>query len=137
MLFRGKTDPSGDEWGISSKIEKIEYQTRRVMSCFNRVIELNQKMLIWKDLLLKVFVYVMMTTEMLINYFCNIKLCCLWRFDDNMSVIYWEIICAKILFYIYCFRVRHLYTWHHGRATKMWQRCYWRQEPHSPQWTNR
>jgi YHS domain-containing protein len=43
-------------------------------------------------------------------YFCNIKLCCLWRFDDNMSVIYWEIICAKILFYIYCRRVRHLYT---------------------------
>jgi hypothetical protein len=22
--------------------------------------------------------YVMMTTEMLIKYFCNIKLCCLW-----------------------------------------------------------
>jgi hypothetical protein len=22
------------------------------------------------------------------------------KFDDNMSVIYWEIICAKILFYI-------------------------------------
>ena len=46
LLFRWKTDPSGDEWGISSKIEKIEYQTRRVRFCFFRVIELNQKKLI-------------------------------------------------------------------------------------------
>jgi hypothetical protein len=51
----------------------------------------------------------------------------LWRFGDNMSVIYWEIICAKILFYIYCFRVRHLYTVQQRWATQMWQRCYWRQ----------
>ena len=29
-------------------MKKIEYQTRRVRSCFNRVIELNQKMLILK-----------------------------------------------------------------------------------------
>jgi hypothetical protein len=56
--------------------------------------------------------YVMMTTEIFINYFCNIKLCCLWRFDGKyISVIYWEIICAKILFYIYCFRVRINILW--------------------------
>jgi hypothetical protein len=29
-------------------MKKITYQTRRVRSCFNRVIELNQKMLILK-----------------------------------------------------------------------------------------
>ena len=29
-------------------MKKIEYQTRRVGSCFNRVIELNHKMLILK-----------------------------------------------------------------------------------------
>jgi hypothetical protein len=29
-------------------MKKITYQTRRVRSCFNRVIELNQKMLIFK-----------------------------------------------------------------------------------------
>jgi hypothetical protein len=33
---------------MSSKIKKIEYQTRRGGSCFNRVIELNKKMLILK-----------------------------------------------------------------------------------------
>jgi hypothetical protein len=124
--------PSSDKWGISSKMKKITYQTRRQRSCFNRVIELNQKMLILKWFVTKIMFYVMMTTEMFINYFSKIKLCCLWRFDDKMSVIYWEIICAKILFYIYCFRVIHLYTWQHWRATKMWQRCYWRQGHHYP-----
>jgi hypothetical protein len=34
---------------MSSKIKKIKYQTRRVTSCFNRVIELNQKLLILKQ----------------------------------------------------------------------------------------
>jgi hypothetical protein len=48
-----KTDPSSDEWGISSKMKKIEYQTRRVRSCFNRVIELNRKMLILKRFVTK------------------------------------------------------------------------------------
>jgi hypothetical protein len=33
-------------------MKKIEYQTRRVRCCFNRVIELNQKMLILKRLFL-------------------------------------------------------------------------------------
>jgi hypothetical protein len=51
----------------SSKMKKIEYQTPRVSSCFNRVIELNQKMLI-----LKRFV----TNN---DFQCD---------DDNMSVIY-------------------------------------------------
>jgi hypothetical protein len=69
-------------------------------------------------LLQKVYFYVMMTTEMFINYFCNIKLCCLWKFDGNMSVIYWEIICANILFYIYCFRVWQLYT---GQQTNLFK----------------
>jgi hypothetical protein len=53
----------------------LEYQTCRVRFRFNRVIELNLKMLILKDLLQKVLFYVMMTTEMFIDYFCNIKLC--------------------------------------------------------------
>jgi hypothetical protein len=110
---------------------------RRVGSWFNRKIELNQKMLILKRFVTKIMFYVMMTTEMFINDFSKIKLCCLWRFDDKMSVIYWEMICAKILFYIYCFRVRHLYTWQHWRATKMWQRCYWKQGHHYPQLTKR
>jgi hypothetical protein len=58
-------------------MKKTEYQTRRVRSCFNRVIELNQKMLILKRIVTKSVFYVMMTTEMFIIYFCNIKLCCL------------------------------------------------------------
>jgi hypothetical protein len=32
---------------MSSKMKKTEYQTRRVRSCFDRVIELNQKKLIF------------------------------------------------------------------------------------------
>jgi hypothetical protein len=60
---------------MSSKMKKIEYQTRRVRSCFNRVIELNQKMLILKGFVTQRFFYVMMTTELFIGYFCNIKLC--------------------------------------------------------------
>jgi len=34
-------------------MKKIEYQTRRVGSCFNRVIELNKKMLILKRFVTK------------------------------------------------------------------------------------
>jgi hypothetical protein len=34
-------------------MKEIEYQTRRVNSCFNRVIELNQKMLILKRFVTK------------------------------------------------------------------------------------
>jgi hypothetical protein len=62
---------------MSSKMKKIEYQTPRVRSCFNRVIELNQKMLILKGFVTKIMFYVMMATELFIKYFCNIKLCCL------------------------------------------------------------
>jgi hypothetical protein len=58
-------------------MKKIENQTRRVSSSFNRVIELYQKMLILKRFVTKNVFYVMMTTEMFINYFCNIMLCCL------------------------------------------------------------
>jgi hypothetical protein len=54
-------------------MKKIEYQTRRVRSCFNHVIELNQKMLILKRFVTKRLFYVMMTTELFIKYFCNIK----------------------------------------------------------------
>jgi hypothetical protein len=57
---------------MSSKIKKIKHQTRRVTSCFNRVIELNQKLLILKGFVAKSVFYVMMTTEMFIDYFCNI-----------------------------------------------------------------
>ena len=57
FVIPGKTDPAGDEWGISSKMKKIEYQTLHVRSCFNRVIELNQKMLILKRIIgKKIFV---------------------------------------------------------------------------------
>jgi hypothetical protein len=28
----------------------------------------------------------MMTTELLRKYFCSIKLCCLWRFDEKLFV---------------------------------------------------
>jgi hypothetical protein len=31
-------------------------------------------------------VYVMMTTELFIKYFCSIKLRCLWRFDEILFV---------------------------------------------------
>jgi hypothetical protein len=58
-------------------MKKIEYQTRRVRSYFNRVIELNQKMLILKKIVTKIMFYVMMTTEMFMKYFCSINLCCL------------------------------------------------------------
>jgi hypothetical protein len=30
--------------------------------------------------------YVMMTTELFIKYFCSLKLCCLWRFDEKLFV---------------------------------------------------
>jgi hypothetical protein len=32
-------------------------------------------------------VYVRMTTELFIKYFCSIKLCCLWRFDEKLFVL--------------------------------------------------
>ena len=66
----------------------------------------------------KRFFYVMMTSELFIKYFCNIKLCCLWRFNFKMSVIYWEMLCAEILCYAYCFRARHLFTMQLRRTTK-------------------
>ena len=49
-----------DEWGMSSKMKKIE---------------LNQKMLILKGFVTKRIFYVMMTTELFVKYFYNIKLC--------------------------------------------------------------
>jgi hypothetical protein len=42
---------------MSTKMTKIEYQTRRVRSCFNRVIELNQKMLILKRFIGKKMIF--------------------------------------------------------------------------------
>jgi len=38
---------------MASERKKIEYQTRRVGSCFNRVIELNQNILILKRFVTK------------------------------------------------------------------------------------
>jgi len=38
---------------MASKMKKIECQTRRVGTCFNRVIELNQKILILKKICYK------------------------------------------------------------------------------------
>ena len=58
---------------MASKTKKIEYQTLRVGSCFNHVLELNQKMLILKRFVEKIIVYVMMRTELFIKYFCNIS----------------------------------------------------------------
>ena len=56
---------------MSSEMKKIKYQAGRVGSCFNHVIELNEKMLRFAT---KKIVYVMMTYELFIKYFCNIKL---------------------------------------------------------------
>ena len=46
-------------------------------SRFNRVIELNQKMLILNRFVTKNDFLCDMTTELFIKYFCSIKLCCL------------------------------------------------------------
>jgi hypothetical protein len=62
--------------------------------------------------------FVGMKIEFSIKHFCNIKLCCLWRFNDKISVIYCEIACVYILFYIYCFRGGHLFTWQQEGATQ-------------------
>jgi hypothetical protein len=56
---------------------KIIYQKRRMGLGFNRVIEMNQKMLILKRFVTKNDLYVMMTTEFFIKSFCSIELCCL------------------------------------------------------------
>jgi hypothetical protein len=64
----------------SSKMEKIKYQKHRLEFCFNCVIELKICCKNW-------FVYVMMTTELLIKYFCSIKLCCLWTFDEQLFLL--------------------------------------------------
>ena len=62
----------------SSKIKKIKYQKRRVASSFNRVIEMYKNILILKRFVTKkLFVYVIMTTELFLEYFCNIECCCL------------------------------------------------------------
>jgi hypothetical protein len=55
---------------------------------------LKQIILILSTFLTRNDFYVTMTTELFIKYFCNINLCCLWRFNDKMSVIYWEIVCV-------------------------------------------
>ena len=55
-------------------------------SRFNRVIELNEKMLILKRFVTKNDFLCDMTTELFIKYFCSIKLCCLWRFDEKLFV---------------------------------------------------
>jgi hypothetical protein len=57
FVIPGKTETSSDERGMSSKMKKIEYQTRRVRSCFNRVIELNRQMLILKRFVTKIKQY--------------------------------------------------------------------------------
>jgi hypothetical protein len=61
-----------------------------------------------------------MKIEFSIKHFCNIKLCGRWRFNDKMSVIYCEIACVYILFYIYCFRGIHLFTWQQAWARQRW-----------------
>ena len=50
------------------------------------MIELNQKMLILKRFVTKNDFLCDMTTELFIKYFCSIKLCCLWRFDEKLFV---------------------------------------------------
>jgi hypothetical protein len=59
----------------------------------------------------KLLFYLFMTTELFIEYFCNIKLCFLWRFDDKMAVIYQEMVCALILFNVYYFTALHHAAW--------------------------
>ena len=59
-------------------MKKIKYQTRCVMSCFNRVIELSKKMLILKRFVAKSdFFYVTTKTELFLENFYNVKLFCL------------------------------------------------------------
>ena len=66
---------------------------------FYCLIKFNQKILILSRFAsINDFYYVIMTTELFIKYFCNIKLCCLWRFDDNISVIHLKCLVLK-----YCF----------------------------------
>jgi len=97
MIFLGnflwKTDPSSDEWGMSSKMKKIEYQTRLVRPCFNRVIEMNQKMWIFKRFVTN-----------------NVFLCD----DDNRNVNrillqYKVVLIAKIWWQHVCYWLRNWY----------------------------
>jgi hypothetical protein len=56
---------------------------------FYSLINFNQKILILSWFVTKNdFSYVIIPTELCIKYFCNIKLCFTWRYDDNISVIY-------------------------------------------------
>jgi hypothetical protein len=52
---------------MSLKLEKIKLQTCHGGSCFNSVIELNEKMLILKRFVTKNVCYVMMPTELFIK----------------------------------------------------------------------
>jgi hypothetical protein len=72
--------------------QEIKYQMWLVASCFNRVIELNRKMLILSKFLTKNDLLCNHDNWIVYEILCNIKLCFFWRFDDKMSVIYWEIV---------------------------------------------
>jgi hypothetical protein len=72
--------------------QEIKYQMWLVASCFNRVIELNPKMLILSKFLTKNNFLCNHDNWIVYEILCNIKLCFLWRFDDKMSAIYWEIV---------------------------------------------
>jgi hypothetical protein len=85
------------------KMQKIKYQMCRVAFCFNRVIELNQKMLILSRFVAEnvLFFYIIMTIELFIEYFCNIMLCCLWRFNDNnVCYLLRKCLCLDIVLYL-------------------------------------
>jgi hypothetical protein len=70
---------------ISLKMVNIIYQKRRVGSGFNRVIELNQKILILKRFVSKND-FLCDDNWILYKIFCSIELCCSWRFDEKLFV---------------------------------------------------
>jgi hypothetical protein len=72
---------------------------------FYCLIKFNQKILILSRFATKYDCsYVIMTTELFIKYFCNLKLCCLWRFNDKISVIYTRRHMRRLIAYFLCLK---------------------------------
>ena len=54
----------------------------------------------------------MMTTELFLKYFCSIKLCCLWRFDE------------KLFLFQYCFILIVLEQYISTLGSRVWKQRY-------------
>ena len=93
-----------------------KYQMYRVASFFNRVIELNQKMLILSNFLTKnIFFYITLTTELFKKYFCNIKFC----FEDLMTK--YLLFTTKLIVFKYCFIFIVLGSYTSSLCSNEWQ----------------